>query len=157
MKEGVEMTAPSIIRNEQGLTLLELLLSITLIGIVLFTFMGFFTQNAIFIQNNEKKLSTSETAQKVINHIESNFKKADLFNSGIINSNGTVVNGSFITTSDVTPNEFIPTPIDPSHLITVEISNFTKDSSLIFIQVKVTVQDMDKPNNQSETFTFIKG
>ncbi|MFD2446233.1 prepilin-type N-terminal cleavage/methylation domain-containing protein [Bacillus sp. CGMCC 1.16607] len=149
------MAAPSVIRNEHGLTLLELLLSITLLSIILFTFMGFFTQNAIFIQHNEKKLSTSETAQKVINHIESSISQSQLQSLGILDTSG-VKNGTYKITN-ATSSPLIPTTIDDSQNITLEFSNFTNDPTIPLIQIKVTVQDKDKPSNKSETFTFIRG
>lgn len=56
--------------DQKGITLLEVLLSIVLLVIVLTSFAGFFTQSAMFVKKNEDKISTTQTAQQIVNIIE---------------------------------------------------------------------------------------
>lgn len=54
------------LRNEKGMTLVELLIAIVLLGIVLVSFMSFFTQSAKFTAHNNEKLTAVQVAEDVI-------------------------------------------------------------------------------------------
>lgn len=54
------------LQNEKGMTLVELLIAIVLLGIVLVSFMSFFTQSAKFTAHNNEKLTAVQVAEDVI-------------------------------------------------------------------------------------------
>ncbi|WNF21892.1 prepilin-type N-terminal cleavage/methylation domain-containing protein [Mesobacillus jeotgali] len=131
--------------NQNGLTLLEVLLSIVILSIVLTSFASFFSQSAMFVKKNEEKLSTSQTSQKIVNLIELNITKSKLQ-----------------TISDCadlkcTLNE------DDLEFLSGQTINSTYSISAIFtpgeenlILAKVAIIDSDDPESSSETFTYIR-
>ncbi|MBS8265086.1 prepilin-type N-terminal cleavage/methylation domain-containing protein [Mesobacillus boroniphilus] len=131
--------------NQKGMTLIEVLLSIVIISIILTSFAGFFSQSAIFIKKNENKLSTSQTAQKIVNLIEVNVTKNKLANfSGCTNSECTLDNtGVELLTNKTVGNSF-------------SISAKFEKSVENLILVKVSVADNSNPDSFSETFTYIR-
>lgn len=58
------VTVKNKIDNEQGLTLIELLLSITLLSIVLITFLSFFTDTFRFNSNNDHNIHAMNMARE---------------------------------------------------------------------------------------------
>jgi prepilin-type N-terminal cleavage/methylation domain-containing protein len=131
--------------NQNGLTLLEVLLSIVILTIVLTSFAGFFSQSAMFVKKNEEKLSTSQTAQKIVNLIELNISKSRL---------QTI---SDCTDLKCTLNE------DDLEALSGQTINSTYTISASFtpaeenlIKAKVAIIDSDDPESSSETFTYIR-
>lgn len=55
-----------IIQNNRGLTLVEILAALVILGIVLVTFMSFFTQSAKFTAFNNEKLTAVQVAEDVV-------------------------------------------------------------------------------------------
>lgn len=70
-----------IYRNEEGLTLLELLAAITLMGIVLVVFMSFFTQSAKFTAHNQETLTSVQVAEEIVAEVREIKKIEDLKNT----------------------------------------------------------------------------
>lgn len=56
-------------QNEEGMTLVELLAAIVLLGIVLVAFMSFFTQSAKFTAHNHEKLTNVQVAENIIGDV----------------------------------------------------------------------------------------
>jgi prepilin-type N-terminal cleavage/methylation domain-containing protein len=139
--------------TQQGFTLIEVLLSIILLFIILTSFMGFFTQSALFSKKNEQKLETVQTAQKVINLIEMKLTKEILQNDGIIDLTGNVINGSHLLSKNEIEN-YIDKTISDDYNISAEIKNNPSSENLI--QFKVSVSDTLDPVNHSETYTYIR-
>lgn len=54
------------LQSGQGMTLVELLAAIALLGIVLVTFMSFFTQSAKFAAHNQETLTAVQVAEEVV-------------------------------------------------------------------------------------------
>ncbi|RLQ91920.1 type II secretion system protein [Planomicrobium sp. Y74] len=59
----------NILNKEQGMTLVELLAAIALLGIVLFTFMSIFTQSAKFSAHNQETLTAVQIAEQVVSDV----------------------------------------------------------------------------------------
>ncbi|MFI8685595.1 prepilin-type N-terminal cleavage/methylation domain-containing protein [Rossellomorea sp. NPDC077527] len=59
-----------IVKNNRGLTLIELLVSITILGIVLLNFMNFFLQSSTYTNNNQKKTVGVNVARNVLMFME---------------------------------------------------------------------------------------
>ncbi|WP_282019976.1 type IV pilus modification PilV family protein [Planomicrobium okeanokoites] len=55
--------------KENGMTLVELLAAIALLGIVLFTFMSIFTQSAKFSAHNQETLTAVQIAEQVVSDV----------------------------------------------------------------------------------------
>ncbi|WKA52391.1 prepilin-type N-terminal cleavage/methylation domain-containing protein [Planococcus liqunii] len=53
-------------QNEKGMTLVELLAAIVLLGIILVAFMSFFTQSAKFTAHNHETLTAVQVAEQVV-------------------------------------------------------------------------------------------
>jgi prepilin-type N-terminal cleavage/methylation domain-containing protein len=133
------------LHNQKGLTLLEVLLSIVILTIVLTSFAGFFSQSALFVKKNEEKLSTSQTAQQIVNLIEVNISNSmlktitectdsdcTLDKNGLVALSGQSINSTYTISAIFTPGE----------------EKLTK--------VKVIIFDNDDPESSSETFTYIR-
>ena len=58
------------LKNERGLTLLEVLLSITILGIVLMSFLSFFSQAYSYTKKNEDKTVGINVARNVLYYFE---------------------------------------------------------------------------------------
>jgi prepilin-type N-terminal cleavage/methylation domain-containing protein len=105
--------------NQNGFTLIEVLLSIMLLSIILTSFIGLFSQSAIFTQKNGNKLNTMQTAQTVIHMIDSNVTEGDLrigmtdasgntITSPVLDDSGNDVSGPIINGSGT---------VNPNHLM----------------------------------------
>lgn len=55
-----------ILRNNEGLTLVEILAALVILGIVLVSFMSFFTQSAKFTAHNNEKLTAVQVAEEIV-------------------------------------------------------------------------------------------
>ena len=131
--------------NQDGLTLLEVLLSIVILTIVLTSFAGFFSQSAIFVKKNEEKLSTSQTAQQVVNLIEVNVSK------NILLANTECAD--FRCNFDKNGLEvFLGQTLNSSYKISVDFTPSVEE----LVKVKVAIIDNDDPDSSSETFTYIR-
>lgn len=133
--------------NQDGVTLLEVLLSIVLLTIVLTSFAGFFSQSAMFVKKNEDKLSTSQTAQQIVNFIEGNITK-------------NMIQTEFDKCTN--PCELRMTETDLEALTGLSINSpynisaeFTQSIEGL-VKVKVAIIDSDNPESSSETFTYIR-
>lgn len=58
-----------ILFKQSGMTLVELLAAIALLGIVLFTFMSIFTQSAKFSAHNQETLTAVQVAEQVVGDV----------------------------------------------------------------------------------------
>jgi prepilin-type N-terminal cleavage/methylation domain-containing protein len=70
MKEGEESIMGKFLKNQQGLTLIEVLVSITLLGIVLTSFLSFFNQAYSYTKKNQDKTVGINVARNVLYYIE---------------------------------------------------------------------------------------
>lgn len=131
--------------NQNGVTLLEVLLSIVLLTIVLTSFAGFFSQSAMFVKKNEEKLSTSQTAQQVVNLIEENISKSLLTPSTDCPALPCTVSKNGLETLS---QQSINSTYDISAKFTLSVQDLVK--------VKVTIFDNGSPKNSSKTFTYIR-
>jgi type II secretory pathway pseudopilin PulG len=150
--------------NQHGITLLEILLSIVLLFIILTTFMGFFTQSALFQKNNEDKLAVSNASQKVVSLIEMNASIASLEATIMIPAfevSEPSTTRKLYRLSNTNPSHksvlstLIGSEIDSPYNISLEFEKFEKEG-ISFIQVTVTVIHPTKIKTESVTYTFIK-
>lgn len=133
------------LHNQKGLTLVEVLLSIVLLTIVLTSFAGFFSQSAMFVKKNEEKLSTSQTAQQIVNLIEVNLSRSQLTANAEC--------ADFICTVDETALEALTgQTINSLYNISADFTGSIEG----LVKVKVTIMDNDDPESSSETFTYIR-
>ena len=63
-KRGIEMK--KYLKNDNGLTLVEILAALVLLSIVLVAFMTFFTQSAKFTAHNHETLTAVQVSEQVI-------------------------------------------------------------------------------------------
>ncbi|MFC3211888.1 type IV pilus modification PilV family protein [Planomicrobium okeanokoites] len=59
----------NFLNKEKGMTLVELLAAIALLGIVLFTFMSIFTQSAKFSAHNQETLTAVQIAEQIVSDV----------------------------------------------------------------------------------------
>jgi prepilin-type N-terminal cleavage/methylation domain-containing protein len=145
-------------QGQEGLTLIEVLVSVVLLSIILTSFLGFFTQSAIFNKKNNEKLDTIQTAQKIKNQVNINITKNILINDRIIDSTGNI-----ITNPPKLNDSYLKKYFDPQttynywvELMNSNIRNPTTKSSINLIQFKIIVQDQKDNNRQSVTYTYIR-
>jgi prepilin-type N-terminal cleavage/methylation domain-containing protein len=155
LKEGGEIFMDDNYGNQKGFTLLEVLLSIILLSIILTSFMGFFTQSAMFTKKNEQKLGTSQTAQKVINLIEEHVTMDKLWKEGITIPTGLPLTIEKSIIEKIVTPEGSPTTYKLTSPYTISAS-LKKTSLENLIQIKVTVTDPENVGNTSETFTYLR-
>jgi prepilin-type N-terminal cleavage/methylation domain-containing protein len=145
LEDGRSIVLGNKLGNQNGLTLLEVLLSIVILAIVLTSFAGFFSQSAMFVKKNEEKLSTSQTTQKIVNLIELNISKSKLQTiSNCVDLKCTLNEDDLESLSGQTINS----------TYTISASFTPGEENLI--KAKVEIIDSDDPESSSETFTYIR-
>lgn len=70
MEEGDEMKYRNILSQESGLTLIEVLLSMTILGIIFISVMNLFSQSYTYTKANEDKTVGINVARNVLNYME---------------------------------------------------------------------------------------
>ncbi|MFK9091287.1 type II secretion system protein J [Bacillus salipaludis] len=139
-------------KSQQGLTLIEVLVSIVLLAIILTSFMGFFTQSALFTNQNEQKLDTMQTAQKIINMIEVDLTKQDLLDNSFIDASGNVLNKpKTLSAADI--NQLLDDTIATNYNFSAIITNNSSENLIMF---KIIVEDPKNKGSKSETYTYIR-
>lgn len=83
--------------NNHGLTLIEVLAALVILGIVFIGFMTFFTQSAKITVHNKEKLTAVEVAEDVVGKIRSNNDGNLLTTSFLTCLNGAVPTGCSYT------------------------------------------------------------
>lgn len=131
--------------DQRGITLLEVLLSIVLLVIVLTSFAGFFTQSALFVKKNEDKISTTQTAQQIVNLIELKLTKEMLTTSNECPSLPCNLDRDILS-------GLLDQSFDSSQKISAEFSKGAEE----LIKVEVSVQDTNNQESNSRTFTYIR-
>ncbi|WP_066292820.1 type IV pilus modification PilV family protein [Bacillus sp. FJAT-29937] len=76
------------LKNEKGLTLIEILVAITLLSIVLITFFTIFIQSAKFTHYNKEKLTAIDVGEKVVGDIRNLSSYKQLLQKGYRLENG---------------------------------------------------------------------
>ncbi|EKN65869.1 hypothetical protein BABA_18282 [Neobacillus bataviensis LMG 21833] len=141
-------------QSQKGLTLVEILVSIVLLGIILTSFMGFFTQSALFTKKNENKLGTMQTAQKYISLIEE-VSKEELSNYSLTKdlTKKVILDSKDKIDALILPDE----PIKSSYNIQAEFTTKDTDSTIPdnLIKIKLIIKDPNDVNNMSITYTYI--
>lgn len=143
LKEGGEIIMKEC---QKGFTLLEVLISIILLFIVLTSFMGFFTQSAMFNKKNEQKLGTLQMAQKYINLIEDKVSLSDV--SSI--PRNTQLDKNIVDQLILkNPSQTVDCPYNVKGFI-------TNNTPRNLTQFKVIIEDKQDPKNNSSTYTYIR-
>lgn len=70
MEEGDEMKNRNILRDESGVSLLEVLLSMTILGIIFISVMNLFSQSYTYTKANEDKTVGINVARNVLYYME---------------------------------------------------------------------------------------
>jgi prepilin-type N-terminal cleavage/methylation domain-containing protein len=70
LKEGSNLNLKKILNSSKGLTLIEVLLSLTILGIILIGSMKFFTQAYSYTNMNQKKTAAINVARNAMMYIE---------------------------------------------------------------------------------------
>lgn len=68
----------SLMQNEKGLTLVELLAALVILGIVLVSVMSFFTQSAKFTASNHETLTAVQVGEEVVSKVRNIHSLVDL-------------------------------------------------------------------------------
>jgi prepilin-type N-terminal cleavage/methylation domain-containing protein len=128
--------------NEKGLSLIEILASIVIIGIILTTFFGFFSQSMMFSKKSEDILNGVEIARKEL----VNFQK---------------MSTSSITTNS--PTFFSPSTQYPTYSIIygnstyeIKVTNLSTTSSPKYNLFAIQVQVYSEGKLVSHTFGYYK-
>jgi prepilin-type N-terminal cleavage/methylation domain-containing protein len=134
------------VQNECGFTLLEILLSITILGIILLGFFQFFGQSMIFSNKNEAKLQAVNIARQVMNELQGQaLNKSTPSPLSSTNPNHKEIINSLLQSSnvdDLTNGRF-----------EITLSFDTYDDPLVQVTVKVTSLQQ---NISAETYGYMK-
>lgn len=140
MKEGEKVNYKKIFSNEKGFTLIEILLSVTILGIIMIGVMGFFTQAYSYTNMNQKKTAGINVARNALMHIE--------------RENFIFVRNKFENNSSEKPLLKIC-----EDQYTILWSDIVEDSSCKPIRVNnvdyhVTIEATEKPEKDSQNYSF---
>ncbi|GAE43972.1 PulJ/GspJ family protein [Mesobacillus boroniphilus] len=130
--------------DQKGITLLEVLLSIVLLVIVLTSFAGFYTISNV-CEKNEDKISTTQTAQQIVNIIELELTRDILSTSTECPSLPCTLNEDKLA-------GLLDRSFDNTQKILVSFNN----GEVGLIRVEVSVEDRSNPDSSSRTFTYIR-
>lgn len=83
-------------RAKNGFTLIEVLASIIIIGIILTVFFGFYSQSMLFSNKNQQQLEALNIAREVLVHVQ----EKTSYNSEYTKNNTTY----YVSVTDITPS-----------------------------------------------------
>ncbi len=155
---GRELINMKIIKNENGLTLIEVLLSIVILSMILLTTMGFFPQMGLMNnQNNDKARAINIAKEILINWQESSDVKWFLVKTdqvtGFISTDPKITYNNF--TYDANYYYFETTK--DIYKVKIKIKKFPDTSSRLSSVNSIVVQLLNKKGNVvSETFGYVK-
>jgi prepilin-type N-terminal cleavage/methylation domain-containing protein len=151
--------------KQDGLTLIEVLVSIVILSIILTTFFSFFSQSLVFSGKNEEKLIAYNLASKTLKIVEKNFKNKLPATQPAIE----IVSSATACTNQL-EEQVSPTNLSfcyykenqkiyyPEITITKETTSFSVPA-LFTINIKIYNLAKTEPNRKllSETFGFMRG
>ena len=111
------------IDNEKGLTLVEILAALVILGIILISFSSFFLQSAKNTKYNEEKLNAVAVAEKVIAEIRPNNHPANM-------GEYTLTNGVYVNSTTYDPFQVEIKVID-NEVINLNLAIITVKSNLM--------------------------
>jgi hypothetical protein len=133
-----------ILKDEKGVTLVEVLTSITLLSIVLITLMNIFPQMGMMNNHNKMKTQGINTAKEVLLKWQNDNDRLKLFfatpDVSVIPEfkqiNGNVYNfeyenGDFLVSVDINKNFSKESDIYNAHLIVVKLYNINKTDTVV--------------------------
>lgn len=163
MKSLFKFFSKSPVKNNQGLTLIEIIASIFLIGLILTSFFTLFIQSSQYSNNNEDKLHVTNFTRDLSSRVEK-ITIEDLILNGFIKEED-IKKENFILTlpNSTTTTEELLTLLDinnPNYDVKLELRPGPKgiessDTSLIEVTIYVSTKDTDGINTNSKTFTYI--
>ena len=79
--------------NSKGLTLIEILASIVILGIILTTFFSFFSQSMMFSSKVEDKVTATNIAKTILHNVKKNETVINYLNDDLRNNEITYKSG----------------------------------------------------------------
>ena len=134
------------IRNENGMTLLELLLSMAILLIIFTVFFQFFSQTALFTMKNEEKIKAINIARETISEIKELSDKDAIIEKKL--------NEQYIFQQTIQCAEMY-TKNDQEYNINICFEDGDKDLPKQLVKVTVSVQHQVDRLAQTETFTYV--
>jgi prepilin-type N-terminal cleavage/methylation domain-containing protein len=138
------------LKKQEGFTLLEVILSLSLLSIVLLVFIGFFIQANTFSAKSEEKMSASQLSQEVLEKVKSSSFLSTLNKDNWItlypdpNIGKVDSNGEFYL--QVNNQTFYPKA-------TIETKT-SLSSQLKFIKIEISVKEKGAKVKKYETYGF---
>ncbi|WP_066257947.1 prepilin-type N-terminal cleavage/methylation domain-containing protein [Neobacillus drentensis] len=145
-----------LVKNENGYTLLEILLSLSILSIVILVFFGFFIQSAKFSVQSQNKMSAGQLSQEILEKVKSNFEtvKNDIDGAKKLNTTGwnklyrTSITGEY--SINIGNQIYYP----QVKIIPAKDQNGEFSTQLYYIQVEVGVREKGVWNKKFETYGF---
>lgn len=82
------MKKNSLLIDEKGFTLIELLAAITLLSIVIFSYLGFFADSIIFSNKVEDNLTAYNVAEEILTKVKDTYSGEDTISYNPVEVNG---------------------------------------------------------------------
>ncbi|MCM3116740.1 type II secretion system GspH family protein [Neobacillus sp. MER 74] len=148
-----------LIRNERGVTLIEVLVSIVLLSIIFLSVMRFFPQMGLMNNQNQDKAKAINLAKEVL----INWQESSDVKWFLVKTDQTA--GFTPTDSKVTYNRFYSDPTyyyfettKDQYDVNIKIKRFPETSSRLSSIHSIVVQLIDKKNRHviTETFGYVK-
>lgn len=145
-----------LLKNEKGYTLLEILLSLSILSIVILVFFGFFIQSAKFSVHSQNKMSAGQLSQEILEKVKSNFSAVQddidgtkkLTNTGWNELYSTSKNGVY--SINIGNQTYYP----QVKIIPAKDQNGEFSTQLYYIQVEVGVYEKGVWIKKFETYGF---
>lgn len=159
MKKKLRNILNNPLKNERGLTLVEVLASIVILMIILVAFFSFFGQALLFSDKNEDKLVAYNLARKTLNVVSENYKP-------------TTDQTISCSTYDINYHPQLKAALEPSACyyevnskqyypeISMTRQNFHSFTTPVLYTVHVKIYSSDNPTDRqllSETFGYVRG
>ncbi|MEH7239006.1 type IV pilus modification PilV family protein [Bacillus sp. JJ1562] len=152
------------IKNEKGVTLIELISSIAILTIILLSFMSFFIMSAKYNGVSSDKMNATNIAREVQEEFKVNEEKnlalKNLINYSRTSSVTSIPKSSYPNlnlTQDIQINNDILTLIFTKQNFTIKVNVDTSSDENIDISLsKINVQVINGTNVLSETFTYFE-
>lgn len=138
--------------SQSGLTLLEVLASIVIVGLIVTTFFGFFSQSMLFSSKNEEDLQAINTARRVLAYVQ------EANNSNIASLLATRNNKLGLKLEESSSSYYIE--VQNNNKYYVQVKKLPSGPSYSLIPIAIQICDTPCKDNRenllSETFGYIK-
>lgn len=140
----------NLLKKENGFSLLDILISLSLLSIVLLVFVRFFFQAETFTIINKDNSSAAQLSQEVLEKVKASPYQTDLKTADWNQLYRTNVRGEFL----IQVNDQIFFPIVKIKPASSQINSFPTQLNLYYIQIEIWANENGQRVEKYETYGF---